>query len=195
VLDESKNKIIVISLIIIFIIIASLGIVLIEDGANGITALEGKKIADELAKEWRQDAVLYSINEGSTMVGEGHFQIWGYHYYDGPNVTTTTECLGITVESNGDTFIFHNSTIDKTIPIGNISLDSDDAYNIVKDIPAINPYLETNPSVEIFSLDASTGTPIWTIEFVEASLVDNARWAQVRIDANTGEVLFTSVDN
>lgn len=194
-MDESKNKIILISLITIFIVIASLGVYLVEDGVNGITALEGKEIADELAHEWSQDAILYAINEGSLMVGEGYFQIWGYYYFDSPNVTTATECLGITVESNGDTFIFHNSTIDKTIPISDISLDSDDAYDIAKNNLEIDTYLESNPSVELFSLDSSTGIPIWTIEFVEASLVDHARWALIQIDANTGEIIFIEVDS
>ena len=194
-LDVDKTKFIVISLVIVIILIASLGIYLIEDGAGGITAMEGKEIADEIAKEWSQDAVLSLIHKGSLMIHDGYFQIWGYYYLDSPIINNTTKCIGITVESNGDTFITHNISINGIRPITDFSIDSDEVYDIAKEIPDIASFIKTNPSVEVFSLDASTGDSIWTIEWVGASVVDHARLAQVQIDANTGEVLFVQVYN
>lgn len=192
---EKRTRITIVLIIIILALVAAPGIYRIENGSGGITAMEGRLIADRIAKEWSQNATLCSIDKGSVMEGGGYFQIWGYYYLNGSSPAGETEVIGITVESNGDNSFIHNASMGNAEPINAFSIDSDNAYAIASEIPALDSFLGKNPSVEVFSLKASSGNAVWTIEMVETSIADRARWAQVRIDANTGDILFVHVDD
>jgi len=191
--EGSKTKLIIVSVIVIILVISSIGIYLMGGGASGITAMEGREIADEIALNWSANATLTRIQKGADMYG--NFNGWGYSYFDEPIITNSTKCANIGIKTNGTTSIRISTVLGDRQPMGMWSIDSDVAYEIAKDNSAIKSFLLHRPVLDTFSLGNSTGTPTWYIEWGYNAWIDDPHWARIEIDANTGEVLFVEADN
>ncbi len=193
--EGSKTKLIIVLLIVIILVIASLGIYLMGGGASGITAMEGREIADDIAKNWSINATLTGIQKSSNMDGDGRFNEWVYFYIDEIIITNTTKRAYIGINIDGTSSVRYSTVIVDCQPIGAFAIDSDKAYEIANDSSAIKSFLLHRPVLDIFSLGNSTGTPTWYIEWGYGSLIDGPQWARIEIDANTGEVLYVNADN
>ena len=198
-MEESKKRIVVISLaIIIVIVVASIGIYLFKGEASveGITALEGRVSANSIAQEWNSSAHLVGVRMSGQHEGYadpicytytnstlGQIPVFFYEVYYNANLT---------YEINTYTFYSPNG---EDTPIVNWTIDSNDAFDIAKDNPEIAQFLRHNPMVDGVQLSAQSGIPTWYILWTYDAGFDNPKSAQIKIDATTGEVLYVDADN
>ena len=196
--EGAKTKYILVALVVIVIVTASVGYYLIKDGevgVDGITAMEGLDIANPLAKNWNTSAVLIVASKGSNMNGNGEFQLWYYLYTNTQNFTNTPQCLEIQVFSNGSYKLRYDAGIGDKRPINSYIIDSDKAYDIATAQSELKTFFIHNPMLDHMSLSNSSGTPSWYIDWAYDAGFDNPKWAEIQIDANTGEVLYVEADN
>ena len=191
----SKSKLIIVSIIVIILVIASIGIYLIGGGASGITAMEGREIADDVANNWSENATVITAKKAGEMQADGRFLTWDYMYINTEIITESTECIGIRIYSNGTFTVRDNASFGPYKPIISWNIDSNRAYEIAQENSAINTFLGRGPSLEAFFLGSSTEKPIWILEWCDPGFMDDPKWAKIEIDANTGEVLYVEADN
>ena len=203
--EGSKSKLFIVSVIVIILVIASIGIYLIGGGASveGITAMEGSEIADEVALNWSANATLVSVRIAGSMGDVGHFSAWYYVYAETSNVSDDTECVEIKITADGEHLISYEHILGPSRPILSWNIDSDEAYEVAKDHPEIKNYLSTYSGVVVESFSLGQGgtygpNPVWYIHWEDysiASTFENYHKAWVRIDAVTGEVLDIEFQN
>lgn len=184
--EGSKTKIIIASIIIIIIVIASIGIYLMKDGASGITALEGL----ESAIQHSNNGTLIYVQPAYGQFYEGTANGWVYYFsYDNSNVSNRE----VSVYRNG-TIAFKNSTISGNLTgeIESWVIDSDEAYEISLANSQIRDFKGDFADIILHNSDNG---PLWAIRWSNYGLFDNPSWASIEIDATTGEILYVHVDN
>ena len=186
--EGSKSKLIIVSVIVIILVIASIGIYLIGGGASGITAMEGREIAEQLALNWSDNATLVYVT------GDPH-QAIAYRYWNLTN--NTINCLEVTVYTNKVTETRYTRCLHDEYPICNWTIDSDEAYEIAMDNENINSFMAHYPTLDSFSLATPRldNNSVWYIYWCYNAGFDDPKWAQIQIDATTGEVLYVEADN
>ena len=186
--EDTKTKFILVALVVIVIVVASIGFYLIKDGAgvDGITALEGRAQADEISKNWNPSAKLVHVMIMGETFFDGRSDKWGYSYSDG---------FAVTVFENGSYYSGELEAPPSVIPVINWSTDSDEAYQIAQNNSAISRFLSHSPDVYGFFLSATTGEPVWYIEWTYDAGHGDYKWANIEINATTGEVLYVEADN
>ena len=192
--EGSKSKLIIVSVIVIILVIASIGIYLIGGGASGITAREAIIIADEAALDWNDNATLLNCRKAGPG-RSGVFDGWFCKYVDTVEIIDSTECIEIMIYKNGSSIVRENASYGPYLPLGNWNLDSDEVYDIAIKRNEIKDFLNHYPMIDSFYLGNYTGTPIWVIEWAYNAFIDDPHWAKIEIDANTGEVLYVDADN
>ena len=178
-----------------------------EDSSNNgklneyFTAKEGKEMADQKAKDWKNDSILYQVwAHGNYENKNGKSNTWEYDYYS-PSTKETN--------SDGDetylqyTFNVHFNYVSNgtefrgkmfDYPFENWNIDSDEAYSIVmNDKNVTDFYLKyPNPSFGMFRLSASKYSydnhPIWCFTWngESGNLLTHF---EVILDAMTGEIV------
>ena len=164
---------------------------------NGITALEGKVIADETARGWNQDAVLVYVIKSSPIEDNGRCSQWRFKYWDG-KTKNETSCIKIEVSSTGSIITRTTELYEENeSPILNWSIDSDRAYELATTNSKIKRYLSNylDEKIDGFILFGSNNNqnPRWKIEWVSWGN-DDPHWAHIYIDAHTGEILEVEAD-
>ena len=183
-MERSKTKLIIVSLVIIIIVVASFGFYLIKDGASveEITAKEGNNIANQAALNW-------SVNATLVYIAGNPQQAFAYRYWDLTN--NTSNCLEVTVYTNKTTEMRNTRCLRDEYPICNWTLDSDEVYEIAMANDNIKSFMNHNPTLDSFVLANPTlgSNSVWYIQWAYNAGIDDPKWAQIQIDATTGEVI------
>ena len=189
-MEESKNRIVVISLaIIVIIVVASLGYYLVYQKNSGITAMEGREVADEIAIDWNENAILINVR-AINMCDDGTSESWVYYYSPTLNIVGNTNCLSVWVFSNSSTRLRYDAEPGDGRPINNWDIDSDEAYEIALSNYEVNLFMLKNPKFDTFQLGHSpSGNFIWYLGWSDNGFLDNPSSIYVQIDATTGQVL------
>jgi len=203
-LNEIKRMKIVLLVVIIAVVILSLFVHdQIGNNVNNefITAMEGKAIADEIALNWSANASFRGVRKAGEMNNDGTFSSWYYNYWTFTNASWGT-VLEIQVFAAGTyemeeigTGLLINDSVNE---IKNWTIDSNEAYEIALSEPSINSFMAHNPLLDGFFLatpDTNLTTSVWHIEWFYDAGFDDPKWAEIKIDANTGEVLYVEVDD
>jgi len=194
-----KNvKILVVILIIVmlFSLFAYIQIKKDSNNRDGITALEGKSIADEVALNWSKNGTLIYVTNGGT-IHDGLCNAWDYVYIESPSmplIANESNCIGIRVLEN-KSYVLGPGGIGNHKPINSWIIDSDKAIELALLNEDIKSFMTHHPSMYSFFLSNASGTPNWFIEWTYDAGFDNPKWAQIKIDANTGAVLYVDVDD
>ena len=182
---------------VIIIIISALFYVVFFNEASGITAMEGKEIADNLAIEWNESAELVHVMGMGQKYENGKCEKWGYSYSNN-NTYIFSKGFTVTVFENGSFYIGELERPPSILSIKNWSIDSDKVVDIAKSNPNIEQWLNTyrnDDPQSIFLIALTNDTVIWEIEWSNSGFMDDPKWAQIQIDATTGEVLFVDADS
>jgi hypothetical protein len=158
-LKTKKNKIIAVGITVI-IILASV-IIYIQFRDQGITALEGRIIADKAIQDISSNTnLIFVTNMDETYVFEGKSKEWGYSYQICE--TDFIDHVGVSVKSNGDVEIIndHQSRYNMSFvqnysfPIypaitTNWSIDSTELMNITIQNEEFQSFIEKYPDAYI----------------------------------------------
>lgn len=199
-MEGAKTKYILVALVVIVIVVASIGYYLIKDaGVEGITAMEGKIIGDNLAKTWHDDAILVQVGSMDSEHNSGFSEAWIYTY-NSPSTEhmdgnfSLFEMVQIIVYANQTTHISYWPNGGEMIPITNWTIDSTHAYEIALDNQDISDFLHKYPSADpgssLWVRMDYPDCPSWHICWQDWGFIDDPHNAEIYIDANTGEVLY-----
>ena len=189
------------TMIITLLLISIIYIIPKENGTEieTITAMEGKSIADTMAEEWHDDALLVAVGSmGSD--SNGNSSKWYYKYISlSTNITedniTKYERAYVYVMSNGTTTVKTAFVVRSAIgePILNWTIDSDDTVKIAKENSKIRDFLSKYNNAHIgLNLrmeDEYPNNAIWSIHWADQGWFDDPHNAHIVIDASTGEVV------
>jgi len=159
---------------------------------------ERKNIAKNIAHEVDENATLVYVIANEPISENGRCLSWRYTFSNLTqlNSPNTYKAIKITLFWNETYFVRFNATSPvENQPISDWNIDSDEAYTIALNNKEIKAFMAHDPGVYVFSLSNSSGTPTWYIDFTYDAGFDNPKWAEIRIDANTGEVLYVEVDD
>ena len=161
---------------------------------EGLTAIEGKTIADDIAYEWNSSALLGSVRTIEYAKLDGLSDYWIYGYLNPYNYSYFVD---ITVFASGETEVKHyNISLNVSYDASkwNWNIDSDDAYDIIISDPTIKQF---KSKYGVGSLEFSLGgsNPYWYVSLHASRLFDDPKSAEIQIDATTGEVLYVEVDD
>ncbi|MHA2277230.1 MAG: hypothetical protein ACXAC2_15760 [Candidatus Kariarchaeaceae archaeon] len=197
-MDKKKLIIHLISIVLIVIIILSIIISIDnlknDDEEKGITAMEGKEIAENIAREWNRDAVLVYMRDASEMINNGHYLKWRYKYWNNKTYNDTS-CIEIEIYSEKTVIIDYTKLYEQNErPISNWKIDSNRAYDIAVDDAKIKEWLSEydDEKVDGFSLYGSydnTTNPCWVIHWYSPGFMDDPHNAHIVIDATNGNIL------
>ena len=186
-------------IIILMILVVIIGAILLSvDDPKQITANEGYILANKVMNETHTTYYLYRIqNNMMETYEDGKSTGWSYGYlFEGNN--ETFHYKRVEIYSNGSYISYDlpgtTSSLDKLIQ--NWSIDSDAAYKIAASNPAINSFINS-PSCSFFGsyMIQINGTTQWCFSWNKAGILDDPKWADINIDATTGEVLYVEVDD
>lgn len=196
-----KNKLYWVLPILIVIILAGLVyfMFLTESSYSfnpGITAKEGKLIADDVAKNWCHNASLSDIGLYYNIT-KNDWDGWTYDYWNNSRVDFINSTITVIVNSNGDYFIEKRWLSISEFPIEDWVIDSDEAYEIAISQDEYKIIKEYDASIANFHLDYETG------QYEGHKLIWNPWWdvndkaiylGRAEIDAMTGEVYFFDIN-
>jgi len=187
-------------LIIILLLISLMtsGCIEIKDDSEGITALEGLEVAEEVALNWSENAILIGVRKGGSIVSGGVYSSWSYSYAASDNVSTRVEKFGVGINAD---MTYNTREYEGTLrhnPIYNWNIDSDEAYETAKDNDEIQEFLSKyeRATVERFTLFGGEGgsDPAWKIHWSSMRGFADPKHAEIRINARTGEVIEVDAD-
>lgn len=185
--------------VVVIVVLAGWVVLVNKPGPEGITAIEGREIADQIALNWSENATLIRVSQGEESQ-EGRCFSWFYTYSDSPVINNNTLEIGITVNTNSQTTVTEEGNISQFELLNGVSIiskwvfDSNEAYEIAIDNSEIASFMNHNPKTDGFFLVNETGNPTWFIDWTYDAGFDNPKWANIQIDANTGEVLYVEAD-
>ena len=193
-----KKKILIFSIIAMLGLGSAIFIHILNTNSKGITAMEGKSAADEIALRWNSSAIFVGMGNCGQIDEEGKCTCWIYQYQNKMDGNGTYR-LNIKIYYNREnkTEILWLNAPTSTARIKNWTIDSDEAYSIAMKNEKIKAYMDryANAGVDIFSLTGSqSGNPVWEIAWVDWGFMDDPHWAKIQIDATTGEVLYVEAD-
>ena len=199
-----RYKKIILSFVCILTVVMIIGTLIyscLEKKEDLITAIEGKFIADELAKEWYNDALLVEVGQigGGHDDNNGKDSRWYYKYVShSTNITEKNiikyERLYVYVMSNGTTTNETAFRIREDIgkPIERWIIDSDQAVKIAKENPKISEFLSKYKGAHVglnLRMEDEYPNAIWSIGWSHQGFMDDPHNANIVIDATNGEIL------
>lgn len=125
---------------VIIIIISALFYVVFFNEASGITALEERAVADNLAKEWNESAELVNVMGMGEIYSGGRCEKWGYSYTSNNPDINLSKGFAVTICANGTIYSGELRPPSPSI-INNWLIDSDEAMEIAKSNPEIKQFL------------------------------------------------------
>lgn len=179
-------------------------------GSSGISALEGKEIADKVASEWNSNAKIISVYGEKGSRTDGLANRWGYLYVNTTNGTLINYLL-ITVNEKHEIIEKREwvteRKIERYICSGPVRIDSTAAYKIALNNQTVANfqswwittntctlewYLEDSlPERYAASINVNISNPFWCIVFFAQGALTEGIWMFIFIDAITGSVLYT----
>ena len=172
----------------------------ISDNEKGITALQGEDIADNIAKEWNQNATLAHVSRGTyEMYDGGKFESWYYVFFVNFTYPSSEKGLSIRVFSDGRVETSEMETAYEDYPLKNWTIDSDEAYSIAMKNEKMTEYMNRygDATVDSFYLtmpSENSPHPVWNIYFMAGGADLSPHNANISIDATTGEVIYVKAD-
>ena len=168
--------------------------------SNLLTEKDMLDATNDMAKNWSSTAYLVTIMVGGGYVecGEYHVTDMVYVYLDNTSISKEEICRGIEVIYEEGNLKTRNITWSWSPevgrPLGTWDITCIEAYRIAKKNKEVKKFLKTfpKPNVEGFMLSNESGIPIWWIEMVGGKN-DESYWANIGIDAITGEILYLNV--
>jgi len=201
-----STKTIMLTLFIAFLILSGFYIYTQNaDEKRGITAMEGKEIADSVAKNWHNDSIFVYLGSMEDSDKNGFAEKWYYVYYSPStklveNNITRYESTYIYVDASYSTIMDTEMSVDSEIgtPIKNWTLDSVDAAEIAKKNPTISSYLSKHGNADTgYGLQITDKYPtlaVWHIVYLDMGYLDAPHNAEIYVDAMTGEVLYVEAN-
>ena len=186
-----KQSNIAVVVIIIIIIISSISAFFMVDfSITRISAFEGRAVADRLAKEWNQEAILRAIDSGPGLETDGKAISWEYRYIITFANGTLEECrIKVKNDLSTEQRIIHLSYAGDYHPLVNFTLDSTNAMHIAIENQTINKFIDDYSYWNInMWLKMDNSTPTWTIN-LDASVMTNYYYADIDINAINGETI------
>jgi hypothetical protein len=192
-------------LVIIFILILLIISIILFNNQNSsnrryISALEGRNQADDIAKDWNENATLISIgvSDKENVTMDGKCTKWTYVYYN--NLTNKSiDALWIIIGENG-LISMGNYSISGPSSFRSIDyniIDSTKAFEIAKENDKISSFLLEYDYIVIedFSLDTKSiiprdNHPMWYIHWYSPGDFDNPKNMEIKIDAVTNEIIY-----
>ncbi len=199
---DSKKRTVIFSIFAVILMLSVISIYTQHGGGQNtekITAMDGKSTADKIAIEWNNSATLVGGGLCGEIDNEGKATCWTFAYQNNMNGNGTYE-FNVKVYGNGETktWILWLNAPTSTHKIEGWTIDSDEAYSIAMKNEKIKAFLHKYPDAEVdsFSLHSSGNSshPVWKIEWVDWGFLDNPHWAEIQIDATTGNVLYVNAD-
>jgi len=213
---RDKMRYIPIIVIIILLLTTLSGCIEInsDEEKETMPALQAYEIAEEIAKEWYDDSVLVLVGLGGYSDGRGGAHRWSFRYYS-PSTLIIEDNVSyykrmyIYVYADNETetqtaYIAKSSFSD---PIGNWTIDSDEAVEIAKQIPEIESYLDEYSRASLGMTlkmwerlpdgreNPNQDSATWSIGWSDSGgIFGDPAHARVFINANTGEVLYVDAD-
>ena len=161
---------------------------------KGMSAFEGKKIADPIALNWCENIVLFEIRGHYR---NGYAEYWFYDYMNSSlNSSLNTEMITIKVFEDKSYYVSYFKQANERRPILVFKIDSPNASDIALSNEKIERYLSKyNADIEDFDLRNIDGTTYWKIFWDYDPGGENYKRAEIHIDANSGEVLYVKADD
>lgn len=207
----NKMKIITILLVLVISLPFSGCIDEDDDKTPTITALERKKVADKKAQDWKNDSKLTHVKSKGYHDSKGGAEKWIYTYISFSTTkgseTNLTQFklarIGVNYENSTDFSTTWSTSKDPDI-IKNWNIDSDKAVRIAKNNSKIKSYLnkydgamdDISLDLDMYSFGRSSdpNSASWFIVWNYEAGFDSPRIARIYIDAQTGDVLWCSID-
>ena len=203
-MEESKKRIVVISLaIVVIIVVASLGLYLYngdsgEASLEGISAMEGKDMADEVAISWNSSAILTQVEnynyhvqpyETIRLNSNGESIAWTYVYSDNNPTKSLTIWYYVIIYENG-TYGSGEIQSHSYREITDWNIDSTEALEIASSYPPFQEWRDSSgkPYLHSMGLIAYPEETRWNVFFMDSDgwvLGEYSMW----VDATTGEVI------
>ena len=196
--EGNKSKAVIAVVVVFVIVFSAIGFFLFKGEASveGITALDGYEIADEIAMDWNVNNSLESVRPAGILTDDGKFSAWNYAFSVNIN-STTQNSLIVVVNMTGDYTTEEGGPHQVTYykEISNWTIDSDKAYEIFLNNEEIASFMNNNAFISNFILmNTSSGNSFWYIQSSDIS-DGTLRMANIEIDATIGEVLHVHVDS
>jgi len=182
-------------LIILIFILSIVSFRLINDN-NGLTAMEGKSIADNIAQDWNTSAELVTIHSIGGADNSGMCLEWRYTYANFNGSANASRALDVIVSQNGSWTINERARPPTPHRLTNWTYDSDQIVTLAKKESEIQQYLNKFPNAKIESMALSSGLNeqhTWYILWSDPGFMDDPHSAVIKLDANTGAVLYVDV--
>lgn len=201
--NDTKNVVtlFVLSSLLMFALVSS-GCFQSESDKNRITAQEGFEKAKDLSDSQNEKAVLESVACLDSPKKGGKSPRWSFDYIAPlENGTYVTSDIIINGDLKGEVSIggYVNKSKRTPKPLLNWTIDSDEAYDIAKENQKISGYLDEYDDAEVDQMqldmweEYSKDDAIWIIKWRSGGL--GPRWAEIVINAHTGDVLHVEADN
>jgi hypothetical protein len=193
---EKKNKrIIIVSIVIILVVVGILVYPLFLDAneaEEGMTAIEGKVIADEVAKEWNDNATLYRVSVGEQSVPTGKAGLWQYYYRTFDKNFSADRQIVVYVYNETGVYYFPLALEANDTPIRNWEIDSDQAIDIALNNKTLSSYLTTNEigrerTLSFMLTMENKSYPVWKISWDKEFDVSDMDDARIKINATSGK--------
>ena len=180
--------------IFFLLLVAVIIVSIIAYSERGITAMEKRKRAENIAYSMDKNAMLVDVY-ASGYRANGRFSSWTYSYYSPMNdnliLITISNTGKVNVRTQG---LYLDINISALSPTVNWTIDSDKAYKIALSNPDVRRFLEHWPDVETFfflySRYGSTNNSAWSIKFHSWGVLDDPNSVLIIINARTGEILY-----
>lgn len=167
-----------------------------------ITAKNAFKEAKKIASNKSSKAILEDVTSFDRPKTGGKSPAWSFDYI-APSKNGTYFTFDITIDWEHESEITIGGYVNKSQrtlkPILNWTLDSDEAMEVAKENPKISEFLNEYEDAEIDLMhldmveDYSKDDAVWVIKWRSGGL--SPKWAEIVINAHTGEVLHVEADN
>lgn len=161
----------------------------LSNGEKGISALQGKKIADTYAFSWCSGASLLTIDCGE-MIKDGYFSSIRYEYWN--NTDSSNNSLEITVDNHFNTVCRVGGYQRHRTPVSDSITDSPEIFSNFRSNSEVDSFLSVNGGyAENFYLyyDVDYNTTVWYIHWYSGGFMDDPHSISALFNASTGATI------
>lgn len=192
------QKITIVCLVIVIVVVGVFAFTYLQNQTepiNYFTAMEGKECADTYATDTNITAVLYSVRAVGEINNDGESTQWRYIYGNYSSEGEYITGFEIVVNSNGSRVFCEIERPITNNYISNWTIDSPEALEIAKENPEIKQWLNKYDAAKLETIVVTAGneSSIWYILWSDSGVIDDPHSAVIKLDANTGEVLYVEV--
>ena len=198
-MNKKQRNIVFLTLVLALLLIFSVTMLSHQEDIKRYDEKDVLGGADAIAKSWRNDSYLVEIRVGGDISSEGNYYVNSVFYvYLNKNYTgELRQGLEVVYENGNYTKRYTQWPLSEDKPLGQWKIDCTDAYQIAINNDKIKAFMDRYPNAEIdggLMLSNASGTPTWYIKMVDWGFLDDPHWAEIQIDATTGNVLYVNAD-